>query len=86
MTYNESKLKEFLSSIENLSDEKKEAINNLYIAQLDYLTKEDVSADTINEISGLNIPMIKGFNFLKNVGEDFRKNFSEFFEEDKKEK
>jgi uncharacterized protein related to proFAR isomerase len=85
MTYNESALDEFLESL-NLSEEKYEAVKKLYIAQLEYLIRDDVSADTINEVSGLNIPMIKGFNFLKNMGEEFKKNFSEIFEEEKKEK
>jgi uncharacterized protein related to proFAR isomerase len=85
MTYNELALNTFLESV--IDDEKKrEAVKKLYIAQLEYLTREDVSADTINEVSGLNIPMIKGFNFLKNMGEEFKKNFSEIFEEEKKEK
>lgn len=85
MNYNEEALDIFLESV-ILDPNKREAIKKLYLAQLEHLVRDDVSADTINEVSGLNIPMIKGFNFLKNVGEEFKKNLSEIFEETKKEK
>jgi len=83
MKYNEEALDTFLESV-IIDAKKREAIKTLYISQLEHLIKDDVTADTIKEVSGLNIPMIKGFNFLKNVGEDFKKNVSEFFEEVKK--
>ena len=82
MEYNKKAFNEFITSLE-FSKEKKDAIKELYLSQLEYLSKEGVTAETIKDVTGLNGPLVKSFSFLKSMGEDFKKNFS-MFDEDKK--
>lgn len=85
MTYDEKALDTFLESA--VKDEtKRKAIKKIYLTQLEYLIKDDVSSKTIEEIGGLNAPIAKGLNFLNIITDVIKKSVSDITEELKKDK
>ena len=78
MKYNKQQLDEFLNSIE-ISDEKKDALKNLFEYFLEETTKEEFTPDSINNLLKVNKSYISANGHLNDFLDSFKEIGSEFF-------